>query len=108
MKKFYRMFALLIMLYFVTTAVSAEMQYQYNIDVQMVGIGSHGTTVYVGLSPNPNTCQWEAIYFIEQAEIDKALSVAMAAKLAGKKVRMDYIQPGGAGTMCYGDAIYIQ
>lgn len=81
---------------------------QKSITVGLTGMENDGSNVYVGIAPNPNACLYGGIYFIEAAEIDKVLSVALAAKLAGKTVRIDYNQPGGPGRQCFGYGIYVE
>lgn len=81
---------------------------QYDISVLMTGIEDGGKVIYIGLSPNPNTCQYGGIYFNDPVAIDKALGIALMAKTLNKKVRIDYIQKDGIGEKCIGHNIYVQ
>jgi hypothetical protein len=74
----------------------------------LTGAENNGNTAYVGISPNTNACLYSGIYFINSGEVGKTLSIAIAAKLSGKSVRIDYTQPGGSGTQCFGYGIYIE
>ena len=78
-----------------------------NLSVGLTGMEGNGTGVYVGISPNLNSCKNGGIYFQDPAELDKALSIALSAKMAGKTVRIDVTQPGGAGSLCFGYGIYV-
>ncbi|MCU7829571.1 MAG: hypothetical protein KZQ85_10940 [Candidatus Thiodiazotropha sp. (ex Myrtea sp. 'scaly one' KF741663)] len=81
---------------------------QTNVTVGMVGSEEDSSRVYVGISPNTNGCSYNGIYFNDEKELDLSASIAMAAKLSGKTVRLGYTQPGGTGTQCYGYSIYIE
>ncbi len=81
---------------------------QNNTAVVMTGTEGHGKQVYVGIDPNPNNCKYSGVYFIDAAELTQVLSVALSSKMAGKKIRIDYTQPDGAGTQCFGYSIYAQ
>lgn len=81
---------------------------QNGIHLTIVGTGTVGTLVYVGIVENPNNCLSGGIYFRVTAELNKALAVALAAKVAGKTVRIDYNQPGGVGTECTGTSIFLE
>jgi len=74
----------------------------------MAGSESNAAQVYVGISPNPDACYAGGVYFVNPNEVNTTLSVAMAAKLSGKTIRIDYNQPAGPGNMCYGYSIYVQ
>jgi hypothetical protein len=80
----------------------------------MTGSENHGNRVYVGIDPNPDGCLHNGVYFTQDAqsdyqiELDRALSISMAAKLADTTIRIDYDQLGGVGTICNGYGIYIQ
>jgi len=81
---------------------------QSGITVGMTGVESNGIQVFIGISPNPNGCINNGVYFKDPGALDKALSVALSAKMAGKTVRIDYLQSGGSGTQCMGYSIYAQ
>jgi len=66
------------------------------------------TQVYVQITPNPNRCKWDGVYFKDLKELDKALSVALSAKMSEKTIRIDFTQPGGSNTQCFGYGIYVQ
>ncbi|MBI3561504.1 MAG: hypothetical protein HY080_07305 [Gammaproteobacteria bacterium] len=81
---------------------------QNGITVTLTGAEGNGSQAYIGLSPNPNGCLNNGIYFINPGEVGKTLAIAVAAKLSGKTVRIDFTQPGGPGTQCNGYGIYIE
>lgn len=74
----------------------------------MTGVEADGEQVFVGINPNPNNCLYGGIYFQDPAEMDKALSIAMAAKVSQRTVRINYSQPGGAGSQCFGSNMYVE
>ncbi len=80
---------------------------QTNVTIGQVGSEGHAKQVYVELSPNTNSCLNGWVYFTDSAESQGTLSVALAAKLAGKKVQIDYMQDENTGK-CIGESIYIQ
>jgi DsbC/DsbD-like thiol-disulfide interchange protein len=79
-----------------------------DLNVVMAGMENHGNRVYVGIEPNPNDCLYGGVYFKDPGELDMALSIAMSAKLGQQKVRIDYIQVDGEGTVCDGFGIYLK
>lgn len=81
---------------------------QDGIKVGLTGMEGDGTQVYVQITPNSNRCKWSGVYFTDLKELDKALSVALSAKMSGKTIRIDFIQPGGSDTQCFGYGIYVQ
>lgn len=80
---------------------------QVGVTVGMVGSEGNGKQAYVGISPNTNACFAGGIYFTKEDGVAKMLSVAMAAKLAGKTIRVDY-EKDDTTTKCVGRNIYIQ
>lgn len=78
-----------------------------SVTPSMVGIEGSGASVYINASVSE--CLYGAVYFTDGTIDDRkaALAVAMVAKLSGKTLRIDYRQPGGPGTMCFGSGIYI-
>lgn len=81
---------------------------QNGVNVYMTGSEHHGSDVYVAINPNPDGCTFNAVYFMDAAELNQVLSIAMSAKVSGQKVRVDYTQTGGIGTQCIGYSIYLQ
>jgi hypothetical protein len=73
----------------------------------MVGSEANGKVAYVGITPNSNGCYAGGVYFREEEEVSKTLSIAMAAKLASKTIRVDYGQDEITGK-CVGYSIYMQ
>jgi hypothetical protein len=71
-----------------------------------VGSENNGSSAYIGITPNPNNCLSAGIYFTSPYDAKAALSVALAAKMAGKTLRIDYSI--GAGNQCFGYAIYVE
>ncbi|WNJ94251.1 hypothetical protein RND59_08710 [Vibrio ruber] len=80
---------------------------QKKATIGMTGVENTGA-IYVHITPNPNSCLYSGVYFTQPAIIDKALSVALSAKMASKTVQINYDQPKGANTQCIGQAIYIE
>lgn len=74
----------------------------------LVGSENNGTIAYIGILPNPDNCIYGGVYFVAPADPKVALSVALAAKMAGKTLRIDYSQPEGRGTSCKGYGIYVE
>jgi hypothetical protein len=81
---------------------------QAGVTIGLTGMESNGISVYVGISPNTNECLYSGVYFLDEAEVNMALSVALAAKLASRTVRIIFSQPGGNGTQCFGQGIYVE
>jgi hypothetical protein len=81
---------------------------QTNVTVGLAGIEGNGSQVFVGIDPNPNACTYGGVYFTVAAELNQVLSVALAAKMANKQIRVDYVQSAGNGTVCKGSSIYAQ
>ena len=80
---------------------------QVGVTVTMVGSEANGKVAYVGISPNTNSCFAGGVYFRNESEVAKTLSIAMAAKLADKTIRVDYGQDEITGK-CVGYSIYMQ
>ena len=91
-------------------SLSASAANIYGVTPSLVGIEGNGGAIYVGLTDNAPGCLYGGIYFNGGTIDDRKaeLGVAMAAKLAGKTVRIDYTQTGGPGTICFGYSIYIE
>jgi len=87
---------------------------QSGIKVGLAGLENHnssfyiGKTVYIAITPNPNNCLYGGVYFFDEKDLNRVLSVAMTAKALGKTVRIDFNQPGGVGTLCSGYSIYLE
>lgn len=80
---------------------------QVGVTVTMVGSEANGKVAYVGISPNINSCFAGGVYFRNESEVAKTLSIAMAAKLADKTIRVDYGKDETTGK-CVGYSIYMQ
>lgn len=101
-----------------------------NISPGMIGLEIGGNQAFVQISPatantggclnngvyfsitsyNSNALAWTGAAWGQITDINfpaKAEAVAASAKMAGKLLRMDYGQPGGSGTACYGYSIYV-
>jgi len=76
--------------------------------VTNAGSENNGAQVEVGIGSNPDNCSYTAVYFVNSAELGRALAIALASRLSGRNVRVDYTQPGGTGTTCIGTNIYLQ
>ena len=81
---------------------------QTGVTPTMVGIEGNGTDAYIGISPNTNYCAYGGVYFTSTVDMKIALSIALSAKMAGKTVRVDFNQPQGSGTQCFGVSIYAE
>lgn len=97
---------LLLVLVMLSTEAFAIMQ--TNTTVTLVGTEGHGAQVYVGIDQNPNNCPQGGIYFKTASELSQVLSVALAAKMANKLVRIDYDLPTANANFCQGTGIYAQ
>ncbi len=100
--------ALIAIILFLGISQTAFAITQTSITVGQTGAQSDGTIVYVAISPNPSNCQWSGVYFYEQTELNKTLAIALTAKALGNSVRIDFTQPGGANTECFGDNIFLE
>ena len=98
-------FIFLILLLSISNMVVAAIQ--HGATVTLTGMEGNGTQVYVGITPNTHRCLYGGVYFTEPAELDKALSIALAAKLAEKTVRVDFTQATSGG-QCLGTGIYVE
>lgn len=99
------MFIIVLML---TVSSEVYAQIQTGIHITIAGTELDGQRVYVGITENPNSCVAGGIYFTESTGLNKALSVALAAKASDKTIRIDFDQPGGSGNICYGRSIYME
>jgi len=97
---------ILLVLSFLAISQSAYCLSISSTAVGLAGVENNGSQVYINPLSNPNNCLYSGVYFTNAAEISRVLAVALAAKAAGKTVRIDYNQPGGSGTLCTGYAIY--
>lgn len=92
---------------FVSSMAHAEFHNKSNLTIGSVGSEGHGKRVYMAISPNETECAYGGIYFREETEHAEVLSVALAAKMANKKVRIDYDQ-SEESKYCTGVSIYVQ
>jgi ABC-type uncharacterized transport system ATPase subunit len=81
---------------------------QNGIHLHLVGTEGNGKQAYIGIVENPSQCAYGGVYFTVPSEVSKTLAVAMTAKTLGKTVRIDFNQPGGVGTLCFGYGIYLE
>lgn len=95
----------LISLFFAGFCV-AESYSKKNLTVGLIGTENHGSALHIQISPNESKCKYSGIYFREEQEHAEVLSVALAAKMSGKLVRIDYTQEVEEG-FCVGRSIYI-
>lgn len=81
---------------------------QTGATVNLVGQESLGTQVYVGIIPNTNGCTSSGVYFLSTNPnvLALPLSVALAAKMAQKTVRVDYTKQTDG--LCIGSNIYVE
>lgn len=79
---------------------------QTGVQTTTVGTESNGAVAYIGLTSNPNNCMYGGVYFSNPFDPKMALPVAMAAKVAGKTLRLEYTI--GADQLCRGTGIYIE
>ncbi len=92
-------------------SLSASADVIYGVSPTVVGVENLGSTVvFVGLTANTPSCVNGGVYFsgVNIDDRKAILGVAMAAKLSGTTVRIDYTQPGGPGTICRGVSIYLE
>lgn len=75
----------------------------------LVGAEGNGTQIHIGFTPNPTNCLYSGVYFggATAAERNATLSTALAAKLAGKTLRIAYSQ-ASSGAICNGSSIYVE
>ena len=106
MEKFLKSFALAAIFFSVSNNALAIAQ--GGITVGLAGMENNGSSVFVQIIPNPNACLYSGVYFSDQAGMDKALSIALSAKMAGKTIRIDYVQTGGYGNQCLGYGMYVE
>lgn len=90
------------------SASSTQAAILTNITPHLVGNQFNGSTTVVGIGTEQNTpnCSYNSIYFNDEKEVAVSLSIAMTAKVSGKKLRVDYEQPDGDGGQCLGTGIY--
>lgn len=90
-------------------ANSAQAVVSTGLIPSLVGLQGDGATVYIGLTNTPAPCTFGGIYFIAGtiAERKAVLATALAAKLAGRTLRIDYVT-GGAGGVCLLSGLFIE
>lgn len=102
MKKF-----ILGLMVFLVGFSSANAVQHGGLTVLSTGSEANGSDVYVGISPNSNNCLYGGVYFLGDKQLNRVLSVALAAKISGKKVRVDYEKDAASG-QCNGYGIYVE
>lgn len=79
---------------------------QDNNSIAMVGLDSSAGTVYVSISSSSGQCSCTSVRFTSaNTDTQMALSILMAAKLAEKKVRIDFLQANNCNSAY---RVYIQ
>ncbi|WP_444895178.1 hypothetical protein [Microbulbifer sp. SSSA005] len=79
-------------------------QYRNTLDGLVGPDSGTGDRVFASLNSESNDCGCDHVRFIEgAADVNKALSVLMAAKLSGNTVRVDFSEAGNcnSGTRVY-------
>lgn len=102
MKKF--IFGLMVFLGVISSSHAVQ---HGGLTVLGTGSEANGSDVYVGISPNSNNCLYGGVYFLGDKQLNRVLSVALAAKVSGKTVRVDYEKDATSG-QCYGYGIYVE
>lgn len=74
-------------------------------NISSVGTDVNGTRVEVVVTPNKGNCLGGKIYYEDSAEQSRTLAIALAAKMAAKTVRIDYIKDG---SVCWGSSIFVE
>lgn len=87
---------------------SAQADMRTGVVPSLVGLESSGGQVYVGLANNNPGCLYGGMYFNSGtiAERKAVLATALAAKLSGKTLRLDYTKRSDGLCMLYG--LYVE
>lgn len=109
-----RLYFIAVMSFFGFSAWVFAATVQNDISIGVFGSEANGRQVYVGVSPNPNNCLNGGVYFqqlgyggqFRPAGLANIIALAAAAKIADRKIRMDYNI--SADRYCFGEAIYLQ
>lgn len=89
MNKFFKITLFLVSGVFSNMALACMQQ---NNTIGMVGLDHPSGTIYVKVLSSSNECSCTGVRFTSaNTDVEKALSILLAAKLADKKVRIDFL-----------------